>query len=165
MDVINVKDLELKIPSINPLKREKVVLQRPRYELFIRGPIDFEWVKKAATLPGKTWLVGTAIWFVVGMAESNTITIQGWIIADLNISRKAFNRALGRLEGIGLISVNRRPGCSPEITLLPTPQEDHEQEKPTENRYWRRSSRPGSRSPRKNRDSSYIQLTKTAKII
>ena len=158
MSVINIKDLELDISSINHQKKKKPFPQKPHYKSFIRGPIDFEWVKQAATLPGKAWLVGTAIWFVVGMAKSNTITIQGQIIADLNISRKAFNRALDRLAEIGLITVNRRPGCSPEITLLYLLQENQEQEKPQKNQYWRRDGWSSSRSQKKDQDGGYIQI-------
>jgi hypothetical protein len=162
MGILNIEELRVDIPFATP-QRERTTTQRPRYRAFIRGPIDFDWVKKSASLPGKAPLVGIAIWYVVGMAKSDTIKIQGQVLADLNISHKAFNRALNRLAEVGLITVNRQPGQSSEITLLPTPQDDREQEEPQGSQYWRRNRYIGTGPKGKNQDRGYLQFVKTKK--
>ena len=162
MGIFNIEELRFDAPSVIQ-QEKKAAPSRPKYRSFIQGPIDFEWVKKSAALPGKASLVGIAIWFVAGMAKSNTFTIQGQVLEDLGISNKAFNRALNKLAEIGLITVNRRPGRSPEITLLHLPQDKQEQETPKKSQYWRRGGRPNSESQKKNRNSGYLQVVKTGK--
>lgn len=161
MGILNIEELRADIRDVvQPEKKVKTTPLRPKYRSFIQGPIDFDWVTKSASLPGKASLVGIAIWFVAGMAKSDTFTIQGWVISSLGISRKAFNRALNRLAEAGLITVDRQPGQSPEITLLPTPQDGQEQEKPRGKRYWRRDSYSGSGPKRKSQDRGYLQFVK-----
>ena len=159
MGILNIEELKVDIRDVvQQEKKMRTAPQRPKYKSFIKGPIDFDWMKKAASLPGKASLVGIAIWFVAGMAKSNTFTIQGQVLNDLGISHKAFNRALNKLAEIGLITVNRKPGRSPEITLLPITQDDREQEEPQGNQYWRRNSYSGTRPKRKSQNSGYLQF-------
>jgi hypothetical protein len=162
MGIFNIEELRFDAPSVIQ-QEKKAAPSRPKYRSFIQGPIDFDWVKKSAALPGKASLVGIAIWFVSGMAKSNTFTIQGQVLDDLGISHKAFNRALNKLAEIGLITVNRRPGRSPEINLLPTPQDDQEQQTPRGNQYWRRDSYSGAGPKRKSQNGGYLQFVKTKK--
>lgn len=86
--------------------------------LFIKGPIPFDWLARANTLPGKAGPVGLALWFLSGLRCSTTVqlTYQVGILAGCR--RQAIYEALKQLEQDGLITVIRRPGARPIVTIL-----------------------------------------------
>jgi hypothetical protein len=91
---------------------------RPRAgEKFLKGPIPFRWLGRAGQLPGKSLHVGIALWFMAGITRNRTVPLANKTLAVLGVDRYAKYRALVWLEGAGLVSVERRPGCNPVVTL------------------------------------------------
>jgi hypothetical protein len=86
---------------------------------FLKGPIPMAWLNEAAKLPGKTLNLGLAIWWLAGMAKTKTFKLTGKALDQLDISRGAAADALKRLEGRGLIRVQRAPGQRPTVEILP----------------------------------------------
>jgi hypothetical protein len=87
---------------------------------FLKGPIPMAWLNEAAKLPGKTLNLGLAIWWLAGMAKTKTFKLTGKALDQLDISRDAAADALKRLEGRGLIRVQRAPGQRPTVEILPS---------------------------------------------
>ena len=85
---------------------------------FLRGPIPMAWLNEAARLPGKALNLGIAIWWLAGMAQTKTFKLTGKALAQLGVSRDAAADALKRLEGRGLIRVQRAPGQRPTVEIL-----------------------------------------------
>jgi len=90
-------------------------------QMFLKGPVPQPWLSRASTLPGKSLHIGIAIWFLAGIARSRTIRLSGRVTTAFGADRHAKYRALRWLENARLITVSRRPGCSPRITLLDVP--------------------------------------------
>jgi len=86
---------------------------------FLRGPVPMAWLNEAARLPGKAINLGLAIWWLDGMAKTKTFKLTGKALDQLDISRDAAADALKRLEGRGLIRVQRAPGQRPTVEILP----------------------------------------------
>ena len=85
---------------------------------FLKGPIPMAWLNEAAKLPGKAINLGIAIWWLDGMAKTKTFKLTGKALDQLDISRDAAADALKRLEGRGLIRVQRAPGQRPTVEIL-----------------------------------------------
>ena len=90
----------------------------PKKELFLRGPLPLEWLGKAAELPGKTLNVALALWWRHGMAKGKPFKLTRKALKCLNVERDAASSGLVRLEGAGLIQVERRPGQRPIISIV-----------------------------------------------
>ena len=85
---------------------------------FLKGPIPMAWLNEAAKLPGKAINLGIAIWWLAGMAQTKTFKLTGKALDQLGVSRDAAADALKRLEGRGLIRVQRAPGQRPTVEIL-----------------------------------------------
>ena len=84
---------------------------------FIKGPIPLDWISWANALPGKAGAVGLALWFLVGLKASRAVKLTGEIQQIASCERKAVYAALASLEAARLISVERRPGARPTVTI------------------------------------------------
>jgi hypothetical protein len=94
-------------------------LPRPRAgEKFLKGPIPLDWLSTAARLPGKSLHVAIAIWFTASLAKSATVPLSNIAGLPFGLDRNAKYRALQWLEEAGLISVERKLGRAPVVTLL-----------------------------------------------
>ena len=90
-----------------------------RSDLFLKGPIPWAWLVRASRLPSRAAAVGLVLWLYVGMRRTCTIPVAAaHIFPDLGISRHVLRRALVALEGAGLITVARRRGHPPIVTVL-----------------------------------------------
>jgi hypothetical protein len=85
---------------------------------FVNGPIDLSWILNSARLPGKTPLVGLALWYRKGFVEGYTVKVSGALWRDFGVSRQAANKALDRLEKAGLVQLRRVVGKNPEVMIL-----------------------------------------------
>jgi hypothetical protein len=86
--------------------------------------VPLPWLESAARLPGKSLHAGVALWYAAGLARSPTIALSNVAGNKFGLDRNAKYRALGWLEGAGLIRVERKLGRSPVVTILapePTP--------------------------------------------
>ena len=84
---------------------------------FIKGPVPWDWIVKAANLSAGSLKVSLALWQLAGMKKSGTVKLSNGILKELGVSRKTKYRALRRLENAGLISVSKASGSSPEIRI------------------------------------------------
>jgi hypothetical protein len=73
----------------------------------------YEWYK----LPGHALLVGLCIWRLAGATKSYNVSFGNSDLKPLGIDRAAKSRALQALETAGLISLARRRGRFPTVTL------------------------------------------------
>jgi len=85
---------------------------------FIAGPIPVSWVCQAGRLGVKALLVGLALWHIRGLRKNHTFIVSNLMLRDWGIQPDAKSRALRKLERAGLITVERRGKCSPQVTLL-----------------------------------------------
>jgi len=90
----------------------------PKKKLFIRGPIPIDWLSKAAELPGKTLNVALAIWWLNGMTQSESFKLTRKSLSLLCIKRDAASISLKRLEGAGLVKIQRKVGQRPTISII-----------------------------------------------
>ncbi len=87
-------------------------------EFFLKGPIPLNWLQIAAHQPGKAIIVALELWFRAGVERNRTIRIS---LTNLQVapklSRSAASRGLGALEEAGLVTVVRKSGRKPAVTL------------------------------------------------
>jgi hypothetical protein len=88
---------------------------RPLY-----GPIPWAWWLPASRLPGKSLQVASACWLLAGWERSAEFNLALGDWAEFGLSRFSASRGLDSLEGAGLVSVDRRPGLAPTVSLLVT---------------------------------------------
>jgi len=106
------------VPGKQPRVPEKKVARSTQKHKFLKGPIPLPWLTATAQLPGKTFVVGIVIWFRCGLCGSFTITLPSTVLSLFNVDRSAKFRALKALEKASLITVDRRSGKNPIITIL-----------------------------------------------
>jgi hypothetical protein len=88
-------------------------------EKFIKGPVPWTWVRRAAQFKGRALAVGMLIWRQAGIAGANPVKLcLGWA-AELGINPQAARRGLAVLENARLVSVERPKGCCSIVTILP----------------------------------------------
>lgn len=90
----------------------------PKKKLFLRGPVPMDWLSKAAELPGKTLNVALAIWWLQGMTQNESFKLTRKSLSLFNIKRDAASISLNRLEGAGLIKIQRKVGQRPIISII-----------------------------------------------
>lgn len=88
-----------------------------RKRRFIRGPIPADWIERAARLPGKALHVALMIRYLDGFEQTGTVKLRPSVRDAYGIDRFSCARALGHLETAGLITVRRKRGASPLVTI------------------------------------------------
>ena len=86
---------------------------------FIRGPIPLRWVEQACHLRGKVGRMVLAIWYLRGLS-GEPVSLSPAILATFGVTSRTGRRVLRRLEVAGLVTVERRRGRSPRVTIIPT---------------------------------------------
>lgn len=87
-------------------------------EMFLKGPIPLKWIHSAAVLPGKTFTVAIAVWFRAGITKDRCVKVTRALLEPFGVGRKAGYAGLRSLEAAGLVSVARRTGRAPIVTIL-----------------------------------------------
>jgi|TARA_B100002003_G_scaffold53117_1_gene48345 DNA-binding transcriptional ArsR family regulator len=87
-------------------------------EHFLKGPVPLNWIAGAACCGGRALHVAIILWYRVGLEKKPTVKIPRWVADKFGLSRYSKTRGLRALEQAGLVSVIRRQGCSPLVTLL-----------------------------------------------
>jgi hypothetical protein len=118
MDPIDPKKLSLPENKVQGALPSKLPPRHKRGEKFLKGPIPWNWLCKAAHLCGKAFQVAIAIWFLAGVHKRREVKISGPAVADLGVNRHAYYRGLKVLEHAGLVSVQRAPGRKALVTIL-----------------------------------------------
>ena len=118
MDPIDINQLSL--PNSKDI--DEIKSKRPPHhkqgEKFLKGPIPWNWLKKASQQSGKALHVAIAIWFLAGIERNRTVNLPNRVVTALGVSRFAKGRALKELERAGLVTVERTEGCNPRIKIL-----------------------------------------------
>ncbi len=88
-----------------------------RGERFLKGPIPWDWLARAAALPGKALHVGLAVWQRAGIERTGTVRISMTRLRPMGLSRSSACRGLTALERAELVTVERHKGRAPIVTL------------------------------------------------
>ena len=84
---------------------------------FLKGPIPWDWLERAAVLPGKALAVGLCLWRLAGLKDNNTVWLTNDEAATLGVDRYAKSRALRQLQLAGLVDLEHRRGRIPQVTI------------------------------------------------
>jgi hypothetical protein len=98
----------------DPPESETKSTHRPLY-----GPIPWAWWFPASRLPGKALQVASVCWLLAGWGRSAEFILEppgDWL--EFGLSSSSAHRGLVSLERAGLVSVARRPGRSPLVSIL-----------------------------------------------
>jgi hypothetical protein len=93
---------------------DKFVASADRY---LKGPVPWAWLVAASKLPGKSLAVGLCIWRLSGVMKSRTLVLGNTDLEPLGVDRAGKSRALAALEAAGLISIKRKRGRFPALTI------------------------------------------------
>ena len=85
---------------------------------FLKGPVPLSWLERAARLPGRSLVVAVIVWFLAGLNRTGTVRVTSQWTERFGLDRHALYRALRWLEAEGLVTVKRRPGSCPEVTVI-----------------------------------------------
>lgn len=100
--------------------RRAIAPPRPQKgEAFLKGPIPLAWLERAARLPGKSLQAAVALWYAAGLTRSARIPLSNVSGHRFGLDRNAKYRALAWLERAGLVTVERKLGRAPIVTILP----------------------------------------------
>lgn len=102
-------------------KKKPLAPKHAKGELFLCGPIPWNWLTHASQKGGKgsAIQVALAIWFLSGLNhKSATVKLTRKTLKSLGVERNAGYRGLQSLEISGLVSVVRKKGACPIVTIL-----------------------------------------------
>lgn len=119
MSTTHTSDIHVPVKRLQLNRATGALVDAPKKELFLRGPIPLEWLSKAAAFPGKTLHIAIALWWRQGMAKGTSFKLTQAALKYLYVERDAASAGLLRLEQAGLIQVERNPGRRPTISILP----------------------------------------------
>lgn len=102
------------ITSHATVPRKASRLRRPSH----KRVIDFDWLARAAKLPGKTLHVACAIWFVASLHRTPTIRLAPYSLRMFGVSRDACYDSLRRLADAEQIALSTGRGRLPRLTLV-----------------------------------------------
>jgi hypothetical protein len=85
---------------------------------FIKGPIPFSWISRAACLSSSALKIGLILWYLAGLNKSETVKLSNRYLTEFGIHRAGKYRGLQALQLAGLISVSNQIGRSPLVTIL-----------------------------------------------
>lgn len=114
---INPESLKLPgrevFPLFSTLQNSRRVVQ---YSKFI-STMPLEWATTACKLHGKAIHVALAIWLLSSLSKSQSIRLAQKQLETFGVSRYSAYRALRQLERAGLITVERKNGRAPRVTI------------------------------------------------
>lgn len=116
-DDLNLAEFVLPQSMAPPNKVKMHKRANPRYDKFLKGPIQLSWLIAAGKLPGKALVVGMGLWYMAGLTGSKSVKATSALWRTLSISRQAAYRAITALESHGLIEVQRQPGHASVVTI------------------------------------------------
>lgn len=109
------KDLRIYTSPPNPIPA--TIPQRPS-KLFIKGPIPFNWLKKANALGGSTGIVATGLWLYVGLNNSKRFKVDSKLDQFAGVTRQTRQNALQRLQYAGLVELSQHHGAYPFVEVI-----------------------------------------------
>ena len=125
MDKLDISAISLNNRKIvakkTAAKAKNYAPKHKKGELFLCGPIPWNWLTIASNATGKgsALQVALGIWFLSGLNhKAATIKLTRKTLKQLGVERNAGYRGLRVLEESGLVTVIRKPGSSPIVTIL-----------------------------------------------
>jgi hypothetical protein len=103
MDPFDLRSLSLKNKRTGKETQNQKLPRHKRGEKFLKGPIPWIWLTRAAQQPGKALHVGIAIWFLAGVRRTRTVRLSNHNLITLGVERNGKYRALCALEKAGLV--------------------------------------------------------------
>jgi hypothetical protein len=94
------------------------LLRLRKGEHFLKGPVPLRWLEAAARLPGRSLHAGLALWYIAGLTRSPSVPLSNISGDKFGLDRNAKYRALGWLEKAGLVTVERKLGRAPVVTII-----------------------------------------------
>lgn len=85
---------------------------------FLRGPVPWRYLTRAAALPGKCLHLAVILWQRRGQERVNTVTLSSRAAREFGVKWQSARRALRNLEGAGLVRVHRTAGKAPRVEIL-----------------------------------------------
>jgi hypothetical protein len=104
-------------PQTTPRPSRKPPRHRPG-EKFLKGPIPWRWLTRAARLPGKALTVALLVWREAGWRKSRTVPLCLNAGKEVGVSRQTIRRAARALAAAGLVAIRSAPGRCLEVTIL-----------------------------------------------
>ena len=105
------------IPAIEVETAALRQVRQRRAGRFLKGPIPMSDIAAAAKLPGKVLAVYLAVRHRADLTRSAAVTLPASLMHELGVDKDALARALRQLEAAGLVTVERKRGRSPVITI------------------------------------------------
>lgn len=121
MGTRQLPDLEyFRVPFTAPAgARTPRVGPRSRFRAgFLRGPVSWPWLNRAARLPGRAFHVAVAIRLWTGIRKTDRIVLPTGTLQGMGVNRHATSRAVHALEGAGLLAVTRHPGRKSIVRVI-----------------------------------------------
>lgn len=87
-------------------------------KLFLKGPIPFEWLRKANSLGGSTGIVAKGLWLYVGLNSSKRFKVDSKLDQFAGVTRQTRQNALHKLKYAGLIKLTEHHGAYPLIEVI-----------------------------------------------
>ena len=91
----------------------------PRGGRFVRGPIPLDWLEVAVPLGRKALHVAMAIWYCYGFKQEIVIKLTPTKLKPFGVTTETARTILHKFEAAGLVSVDRKRGRSPLVTIKP----------------------------------------------
>jgi hypothetical protein len=88
------------------------------HRLFIKGPIPFDWLRKANALGGSAGAVASGLWFYAGLNASKRFKIDGRLDQLCGLTRQTRHHILQRLHYARLIVLTPKHGAYPTVEIL-----------------------------------------------
>ena len=123
MPPFDLKRLTLSNVGPSNLKPSTRLPRHKGGQKFIKGPIPLVWIQAAAKggRGTKALHVALALWFRAGLENCRVVKLTRSVLQPLGVSPDAARRGLQALEAATLVTVERKPGCCPVVTLLDGP--------------------------------------------
>jgi hypothetical protein len=110
--MLDLKSFELSPAFLATAKPAKLKRQRQHFVC-----VPWSWVEKLSGARGQTLRVAIILLYLHWKAKGRPVKLANGMLQSDGISRRAKWRALLELEGLGLISIERRPKKSPIIEI------------------------------------------------
>lgn len=117
--VVNGDDMKIPTKKLRYDRNMGGLVDQPKSEPFLKGPIPISWINRAAQLPGKAINTALAIYWLRGMNADGLIKLNQKALEFFYVSADAALDALHRMETVGLIKLHKNPGQRHWIEVLP----------------------------------------------
>ena len=85
---------------------------------FLESSISIAWLEAAAKLPGKSMHLAVVLLRIASVEQTRRVALSNLACERFGLNRNAKYRALLSLEHAALITVERKLGRSPIVTIL-----------------------------------------------